>query len=461
MLNVAVLEGDADAVYEYVFNDGDLNACNDVGNTALHACGFTGSVAIGRILLKAGAEVNSRNGKGRTPLHVAVREDAGRGLVQLLLESGADSQAKDSLRRTPRDYASPQCALVLDEWLLSRWNQSLEIRLREESDNDDDDNSDEEEVVPIAAFKLSSPMARDAQAEALLAALSHQQSQVPVKTERFPPPSPRAQLSQPLPQPQLQPLPQPQEQRDIDSPVPPLVEEDELASVENANRMFVEIDGERVYIPQPTMMLEEEEDDVEEEDGEEKEDAEEDRVEFETTRIIIQIPAKSPALGMLLTTEHEVYMLVVEELSRNSPAFRAGVRVGDALFEINHQGIERLDMGEIYHRLAQEGEGPLELTMVRTVPSLVLLAESVDWDYHFPQLLLLLQDLPRNLMQDQCFKLIHAFQECVSRYRKGDASAKLVDHIQHKLGSGDLVGRAGEIVTMAVQRMDEGFNEDS
>lgn len=97
--------------------------------------------------------------------------------------------------------------------------------------------------------------------------------------------------------------------------------------------------------------------------------------------------------------------------------------------------------------------------MERTVPRLVL-AEDADWDVHFPQLLLLLQDLPRNLVQDQCFKLIHAFQECVSRYRKGEASARLVDHIQRGLGGGDLVGRAGEVVAAAVQRMEEGSGED-
>eukprot|EP00976_Prorocentrum_cordatum_P019824 401839-Prorocentrum_minimum.AAC.1 len=65
------------------------------------------------LLLAVGADVNSRNREGMTPLHLAAREGHAK-LAQLLIDHGADPSTADHEGCTPyilgqvRDRTSPQ-----------------------------------------------------------------------------------------------------------------------------------------------------------------------------------------------------------------------------------------------------------------------------------------------------------------------------------------------------------------
>ena len=58
-----------------------------------------------QMLLENGADVNTKDDWGSTPLMNAVYSEAGIETVQLLLENGADPTLKDSEGKTAYDYA--------------------------------------------------------------------------------------------------------------------------------------------------------------------------------------------------------------------------------------------------------------------------------------------------------------------------------------------------------------------
>jgi hypothetical protein len=126
------------------------------------------------------------------------------GMLVFLLECGADPQVKDRFGRTPRDYAKDiACTKPLDDWLLAKWDKSLELTL---VDDDDVPQKVPTQIVsPVKA--LASP--RQSEATALLSAL----------TQIKPAPTP---IKSPRPQdPQLFVSPIQQLPRQIASPVAP------------------------------------------------------------------------------------------------------------------------------------------------------------------------------------------------------------------------------------------------
>jgi ankyrin repeat protein len=56
-------------------------------------------------LIKAGAELNAADDRGRTPLHWAARKCVDEKVVAALLEAGGDARATDAQGRRPLDYA--------------------------------------------------------------------------------------------------------------------------------------------------------------------------------------------------------------------------------------------------------------------------------------------------------------------------------------------------------------------
>jgi ankyrin repeat protein len=107
LLHLAAFFGHVDAVRLLLERGSDPNAfsINTLRNTPLHA-GLSGPTGIEGVLLlvEAGADVNARQHGGFTPMHSA----ANRGILEivgLLLERGADPDAAADDGRRPADFA--------------------------------------------------------------------------------------------------------------------------------------------------------------------------------------------------------------------------------------------------------------------------------------------------------------------------------------------------------------------
>jgi ankyrin repeat protein len=88
------------------------------GNTPLAMAAKEGDSLSMDLLLKHGANPNSKNSDGCTPLHWAVVK-GNKTCIRWLVEGGADVSAKDVMGRTPRDLASE-----LNK--LGAWNEAMD-----------------------------------------------------------------------------------------------------------------------------------------------------------------------------------------------------------------------------------------------------------------------------------------------------------------------------------------------
>jgi len=84
--------------------------------TALHLALSRGSLSLSRLLLDRGADVNAREATGRTPLHAAA-EAGRRELAALLVERGADPAVRDREGNAPADLARANGHFGLADWL--------------------------------------------------------------------------------------------------------------------------------------------------------------------------------------------------------------------------------------------------------------------------------------------------------------------------------------------------------
>lgn len=92
-----------------------VNITDNRGQTALHAAAVFDAGAVASILIDGGADVNARDKTKSTPLHYALLNKS-RAVVPLLLTSGADLGAKDEFGQKPEHFADEEMKI----WLLQK-----------------------------------------------------------------------------------------------------------------------------------------------------------------------------------------------------------------------------------------------------------------------------------------------------------------------------------------------------
>ena len=112
----AAADGERKTVEQYLRAGMDVNARDGYGQTALFAASVGRRYALALILLERGADPNLARDTGRTPLMAAVkrgfdtnsyeREPESQKLVNALLERGADVNARDEDGVTPLEEAA-------------------------------------------------------------------------------------------------------------------------------------------------------------------------------------------------------------------------------------------------------------------------------------------------------------------------------------------------------------------
>jgi len=83
----------------------DVNIATDGGNTAIQEAALQGNLAIAKLLIEKGANVNSTNKWNETPLFICGLSKGSAEIAQLLLDAGADKTFKDVDGKTVVDMA--------------------------------------------------------------------------------------------------------------------------------------------------------------------------------------------------------------------------------------------------------------------------------------------------------------------------------------------------------------------
>jgi ankyrin repeat protein len=110
-LHTAITANDQAKVTRLLQQGADLNSRDREGNSPLHLAVRVKNLVFITLLLKAGSDVSSSNHLGKAPLHQAV-ETGSTAIVEYLLSRGADLQAKDQGGSTPFHGVTTQAMTV-------------------------------------------------------------------------------------------------------------------------------------------------------------------------------------------------------------------------------------------------------------------------------------------------------------------------------------------------------------
>jgi ankyrin repeat protein len=119
----AAATGTQDRVEQLLHKDpGSLNSCSADGWMPLHLAVFFGRINIVHLLLNKGAQINatSKNDQRVTPLHSALANPQNATVAQLLIDSGADLNARQSEGLTPLHYAAANGLELIVRNLMAR-----------------------------------------------------------------------------------------------------------------------------------------------------------------------------------------------------------------------------------------------------------------------------------------------------------------------------------------------------
>ena len=117
---VAAEVGDAESIKKLLAGGADVNAKNKGGYTALHLAAKRGQAAAAAALLEAKADIGLDGKSGKTALHYVAYYNGNLDLAKALLDAGAAVNAKDGKNKTPLDYALSKKRTELTELLRSK-----------------------------------------------------------------------------------------------------------------------------------------------------------------------------------------------------------------------------------------------------------------------------------------------------------------------------------------------------
>jgi ankyrin repeat protein len=115
-LHVAVRNNRLEVVRLLIQAGADVTISTKTGRTPLHTASEKGSFEVAKLLLGVGVNVKFQ---GLTPLHLAA-QSGHRGLVEYLMNQGADPKIADGLNHTPLDKALQQNHLEVIRLLIDR-----------------------------------------------------------------------------------------------------------------------------------------------------------------------------------------------------------------------------------------------------------------------------------------------------------------------------------------------------
>ncbi len=105
----SVYKNQTSLIQEFLANGADVNSRDEKGETPLFSTlgsDLFGGLDTAKLLIANGAEVNARNLLGQTPLHYAIMFSMKTEIVKLLILNGADVNAKDNKGISIYQYAN-------------------------------------------------------------------------------------------------------------------------------------------------------------------------------------------------------------------------------------------------------------------------------------------------------------------------------------------------------------------
>ena len=98
-------KGDVKATKDLITKGAEINSKDNQGLTPLHIAVRRGHLELVKFLLSANADINLKDNRGWTPLH-AIFETGNLEIVKLLLAKKADPNAKNTFDYTPVHFAA-------------------------------------------------------------------------------------------------------------------------------------------------------------------------------------------------------------------------------------------------------------------------------------------------------------------------------------------------------------------
>lgn len=112
-LHYAARNGFTNLAEQLIIRGANVNVRDKRGYTPLHLAVIKNNIRLAKILIALGADVNAKNSIGAIPLHYAAHDDEQITLVREMVAVGADLHARDAKGRTSLHYAANTGQIII------------------------------------------------------------------------------------------------------------------------------------------------------------------------------------------------------------------------------------------------------------------------------------------------------------------------------------------------------------